>query len=55
MIFAQNLYSDLPEFLVKLMTSRCKSLGTVMDLFCGSGAIAIQLTMVCRKGILLTT
>ncbi|XP_025422900.1 trimethylguanosine synthase-like [Sipha flava] len=46
-----TLYSGPPEVLAKLMASRCKSLGTVIDPFCGSGAIAIQLAMVCRKVI----
>ncbi|XP_025412982.1 trimethylguanosine synthase-like [Sipha flava] len=46
-----TLYSGPPEVLTKLMASRCKSLGTVIDLFCGSGAIAIQLAMVCHKVI----
>ncbi|XP_025411486.1 uncharacterized protein LOC112684271 [Sipha flava] len=44
-----TLYSGPPEVLAKLMASRCKSLGTVINPFCGSGAIAIQLVMVCRK------
>ncbi|XP_025411879.1 trimethylguanosine synthase-like [Sipha flava] len=46
-----TLYSGPPEVLTKLMASRCRSLGTVIDPFCGSGAIAIQLAMVCRKVI----
>ncbi|XP_025422050.1 trimethylguanosine synthase-like [Sipha flava] len=46
-----TLYSGPPEVLTKLMASRFKSLGTVIDPFCGSCAIAIQLAMVCRKVI----